>query len=257
LTLRVLLVDDEAIARRGLRQRLLGESDFEVVGEAEDVPSAVAALGELAPDLVFLDIQMPGGSGFDVIDAVGLDHMPATVFVTAFDEFALRAFDVHALDYVLKPIDGVRFRDTLGHLRSRLAPPPPADAGEFTRRVAAALSELGVAASRRWSKRLAVHANGRVALIAAHDVDHLESAGNYVEIHVGDRKRLLRETLTSLEARLDPEIFVRVSRSALVNLDRVAGFRPVFNGDFVVVLKDGREIAGSRRHREEFERRLA
>ena len=253
MTIHVLLVDDEPVARRGLRQRLRGETDMTIAGECGDGVAAIAAIAELQPDLVFLDIQMPELGGFEVIDAVGLERMPAVIFVTAFDQFAVRAFDVHALDYLLKPIDGERFQCALDRARRQLLQP----GGKFTERIAAALEDLGLGAPRRWAKRLAIKSAGRVMLIEARDIDRIEAAGNYVEVRVGAKAHLLRETLTNLETRLDPERFARVSRASIVNIERVRELQPMFNGDFVVVLRDGSEVVGSRRYRESLDKLLA
>ncbi|HEY0159779.1 MAG TPA: response regulator [Thermoanaerobaculia bacterium] len=246
--IRVLIVDDEPIARRGIRQRLRGEADVEVIGECGDGAEAIDAITELAPDLVFLDIQMPEVGGFDVVEAIGVARMPAVVFVTAYDEHALRAFDVHAVDYVLKPIDQHRFRTAVERARRRLAHAP----GQHDRRLAAALGELGRPA-QHYAKRLAIKGDGRVILVDIDEVDRLETAGNYVEVHSGARHHLVRETMASLEARLDPARFVRVSRSSIVNADRVRELQPMFSGDFVVVLRDGVKVAGSRRYRAAFD----
>jgi two-component system LytT family response regulator len=247
--IRALIVDDEPIARRGLRQRLRGETDVEVIGECGDGASAIGAITELAPDLVFLDIQMPEVGGFDVVEAIGVARMPAVVFVTAYDEHALRAFDVHAVDYVLKPIDRNRFRTAVERARRRLEQAP----GQLDRRIAAALGELGRPAPD-YAKRLAIRGDGRVMLVEVDEVDRLEAAGNYVEVHSGARHQLVRETMASLEARLDPARFVRVSRSSIVNAARVRELQPLFNGDFAVVLRDGTKVAGSRRYRAAFDR---
>ena len=247
--IRVLIVDDEPIARRGIRRHLRGEADLEVIGESGDGAAAIEAITGLAPDLVFLDIQMPEVGGFDVVEAIGVARMPAVVFVTAYDEHALRAFDVHAVDYVLKPIDRHRFRTAVERARRRLADAP----GQLDRRIAAALGELGRPA-HDYAKRLAIKGDGRVILVDVDEVDRLEAAGNYVEVHSGARHHLLRETMASLEARLDPARFVRVSRSSIVNADRVRELQPMFNGDFVVVLRDGTKVAGSRRYRAAFGR---
>jgi two-component system LytT family response regulator len=233
--IRVLIVDDEPIARRGILARLRDEVDLE-------------AITGLAPDLVFLDIQMPEVGGFDVIEAIGVARMPAVVFVTAYDEHALRAFDVHAVDYVLKPIDGHRFRTAVERARRRLAHAP----GQLDQRIAAALGELGRPAPD-YAKRLAIKGDGRVILVDVDEVDRLEAAGNYVEVHSGARHHLVRETMASLEGRLDPARFVRVSRSSMVSADRVRELQPMFNGDFVVVLRDGTKVAGSRRYRAAFD----
>lgn len=247
--IRVLIVDDEPIARRGIRQQLRGEADLAVIGESGDGAAAIDAITELAPDLVFLDIQMPEVGGFDVIEAIGVARMPAVVFVTAYDEHALRAFDVHAVDYVLKPIDRHRLRTAVERARRRLAHAP----GQLDRRIAAALGELGRPA-QDYAKRLAIKGDGRVILVDVGEVDRLEAAGNYVEVHSGARHHLVRETMTSLEARLDPARFVRVSRSSIVNADRVRELQPMFSGDFVVVLRDGTKVAGGRRYRAAFNR---
>jgi two-component system LytT family response regulator len=246
--IRVIVVDDEPIARRGIRQQLRSEPDLEIVGEYGDGAAAIDAITELAPDLVFLDIQMPEVGGFDVVEAIGVARMPAVVFVTAYDEHALRAFDVHAVDYVLKPIDRHRFRTAIERARRRLADAP----GQLDRRIAAALGELGRPA-HDFAKRLAIKGDGRVMLVDVDEVDRLEAAGNYVEVHSGARHHLLRETMAGLEARLDPARFVRVSRSSIVNADRVRELQPMFNGDFVVVLRDGTKVAGSRRYRGAFD----
>jgi two-component system LytT family response regulator len=244
--IRALIVDDEPIARRGVRHQLRGEADVEVIGECGDGAAAIDAIAELAPDLVFLDIQMPEVGGFDVVEAIGIARMPAVIFVTAYDEHALRAFDVHAVDYVLKPIDRHRFRTAVERARRRLADAPVHTA------IAAALKELGRPA-QDYAKRLAIKGDGRVFLVDVDEVDRLEAAGNYVEVHCGARHHLVRETMASLEARLDPARFVRVSRSSIVNADRARELQPMFNGDFVVVLRDGTKVAGSRRYRAAFE----
>jgi two-component system LytT family response regulator len=246
--IRVLIVDDEPIARRGIRQQLRGEADLEVIGECGDGAAAIDAITGLAPDLVFLDIQMPEVGGFDVVEAIGVARMPAVVFVTAYDEHALRAFDVHAVDYVLKPIDRHRFRTAVERARRRLAHAPGQLDSQFNRRIAAALGELGRLA-QDYAKRLAIKGDGRVILVDVDEVDRLEAAGNYVEVHSGARRHLVRETMASLEARLDPARFVRVSRSSIVHATRVRELQPMFNGDFVVVLRDGTKVAGSRRYR--------
>jgi two-component system LytT family response regulator len=254
--IRVLIVDDEPIARRGIRQRLRGEPDLEVIGEYGDGAAAIDAITGLAPDLVFLDIQMPEVGGFDVVEAIGVARMPAVVFVTAYDEHALRAFDVHAVDYVLKPVDRHRFRTAVERARRRLAHAPGQQLEErelsLDRRIAAALGELGRPA-HDYAKRLAIKGDGRVILVDVDEVDRLETAGNYVEVHSGARHHLVRETMASLEARLDPARFVRVSRSSIVNAGRVRELQPMFNGDFVVVLRDGTKVTGSRRYRAAFD----
>ena len=245
MTLRTLIVDDEPVARRGLLRLLRQEPDVEVVGECGDGRSAVDAIGTLSPDLVFLDVQMPELDGFGVVEAVGAERMPAVVFVTAFDQHAVRAFDAQAVDYVLKPVDPERFRRALQRVRARLAQPDP----DFAHRVAEVLKSLDRAPSPSWPTRLAIRSDGRVRLIDLDEVDRLVAAGNYVEVHAGANRHLLRETMTGLEARLDPQRFTRVSRAAIVSVARIREVQPLFNGDFVVLLDTGAQVTGSRRYR--------
>ncbi len=245
MSLRVLVVDDEPIARRGIL-RLLGQAaDVEVVGECGDGATAVAAIAALAPDLVFLDVQMPELDGFGVIDAIGGERMPAVVFVTAFDQHAVRAFDAQAIDYVLKPIDPERFARALQRARTRLAQP---DDG-FVQRVSAALQSLDRDGVKRYPTRLALRSEGRVRLIDLDAVERIIAAGNYVEVHAGAKPQRLRETMASLEARLDPQRFVRISRAAFVSIAHIREVQPLFNGDFVVLLNSGAQVNGSRRYR--------
>ncbi|MFM2288201.1 MAG: hypothetical protein RL684_1344 [Pseudomonadota bacterium] len=245
MTIRVLIVDDEPVARRGILRLLRKEPDIEVVEECGDGAAAISAISAHAPDLVFLDVQMPELDGFAVIEAIGGDRMPAVVFVTAFDQHAVRAFDAQAIDYVLKPIDPERFHRALQRARSHLAHPD----GGFIRRVSEALKSIDRGALQRYPSRLAIRSEGRVRLLDIDEVDRIVAAGNYVEIHAGAKQHLLRETMTSLEARLDPQRFIRVSRAAIVPIDRIREVQPLFNGDFVVLLKNGVQVNGSRRYR--------
>lgn len=245
MSLRVLIVDDEPVARRGILRLLQHEPDIEVVGECADGAQAVAAIGALAPELVVLDVQMPELDGFGVIAAIGSARMPAVVFATAFDQHAVRAFDAQAIDYVLKPIDPERFRRALQRARSHLAQP----AGDFVRRVADALRSLDRGELTRYPARLAIRSDSRVRLLDVDEVERITAAGNYVEIHAGGKPQLLRETMASLEARLDPQRFVRLSRAAIVNIAQIREVQPLFNGDFVVLLKSGAQVNGSRRYR--------
>ena len=253
MTIRALIVDDEPIARRGILRLLALEDDVTVIEECGDGASAVAAITTLAPDLVFLDVQMPELDGFAVVEAVGANRMPAVVFVTAFDHHAVRAFESQALDYVLKPIDPERFRRTLERARAHLAHPDD----DFVRRVALALGTIERGEVRRYPRRLALRSDGRVRLLDIDDVEQIVAAGNHVEVRSGDKRHLLRETMASLEARLDPERFVRVSRAAIVSIGHVREVQSLFNGDFVVILKDGSQVNGSRRYRAALERLLA
>jgi two-component system LytT family response regulator len=249
MRIRTLIVDDEMLARRGIRQYLDLEPDIEVVGECGDGLAAIEAITALQPDLVFLDISMPEADGFDVVAAVGADSMPATIFVTAYDQYAVRAFDIHALDYLLKPVEPERMLRALARARAQLSAKP----GDLAARVAAVLSELGGAQARRHLRRLPIKKPGRVILVDVDEVMRFEASGNYIEVYTRERMHLLRDTLTSLESRLDPEGFVRVSRSCIVNARHIRELQPQFSGDFVLVLADDSEVQGSRRYREGIE----
>jgi len=245
MTLRVLIVDDEPVARRGLLRLLQQEPDIEIVGECGDGAAAISAISTLAPDLVFLDVQMPELDGFAVIEAIGGNCMPAVVFVTAFDQHAVRAFDAQALDYVLKPVDPERFRRALQRARSHLAHP---DEG-FVRRVSEALKSLDRGELHRYPSRLAIRSEGRVRLLDIDEIDRIVAAGNYVDVHAGAKQHRMRETMASLESRLDPQRFIRVSRAAFVGIAHIREVQPLFNGDFVVLLNNGAHVKGSRRYR--------
>jgi two-component system, LytTR family, response regulator len=243
MTIRAVIVDDEPLARERIRALVSAHADVEVAGECGDGLAAVAALDDLRPDAVFLDVQMPGLDGFDVLAAA--EHLPAVVFVTAYDEHALRAFDAHAVDYLLKPIDERRFDIALARLRERLGAGrhPP----DEVRALAADLARY-----RGWSTRLAVRAGGRIELVPVADIHWIEAAGNYVCLHLGKAEHILRETLKSLEARLDPGSFARIHRSAIVNLDRIAHLEPIEHGEYLVTLRDGTSLYATR----SFSRRL-
>jgi two-component system, LytTR family, response regulator len=259
--LRVLLVDDEPLVRRGLRAFLAAERGVEVVGEARDGNEAVAAVRTLAPDVLFLDVQMPELDGFGVLDALGPER-PAVVFVTAFDAYAIRAFEVHAVDYLLKPFDEPRFRTALDRVRERVAARrggvPAPDAGGLDARLDALLVQLrgDGRVPTDWLARIAIRETDRVTYVPVGDVDWLEADDNYVRVHTRGGARLVRETLKSLESRLDPRHFARIHRSAIVNLERVRELRPTFNGEYVVVLATGARLTLSRGHRDAFFERM-
>lgn len=249
--IRSLIVDDEPLARARIRELLERESDIEVVGECADGQAAVRDIAAMVPDLVFLDVQMPALSGFGVLERLGTGPLPCIVFVTAYDAYALRAFEVHALDYLLKPFDRERFQRALQRVRDTLQ---HRKTGEVDRRLQELLAEL--AEGKRYLTRVVVKGDGASVLIQAGDVDYIESAGNYVRLHVGAERFLLRETMAALEESLNPAQFVRIHRSTMVNLDRVRGFEPYFHGDYVVRLHDGRTLTLSRTFREKVEERL-
>ena len=244
--LRVLIADDEPLARGTIRQLLADQPDVDVHWEASDGRQAVDTVREHRPDLVFLDVQMPALDGFEVVAEVGPEAMPTTVFVTAFDQYAVRAFDVAAVDYLLKPFDDARFYRALDRARkaARRHAEAPAD---LTAQLRTLLAAQTPEASGGTLDRLLVREGKRLAVLRTEAIDWAEADGDYVALHVGSRKHLVRETLTKLEAQLGPR-FVRVHRSAVVNLDRVRDLRPTASGDCTVSLFDGTEVRASRRY---------
>jgi two-component system, LytTR family, response regulator len=247
--IRVLIVDDEPIARRGVRLQLKGDPEVEIIGECANGLEAVDAIQKFAPDLVFLDVQMPEMDGFEVIEAVGVEQMPRVIFVTAYDQYTLRAFEVHALDYLLKPFDRERFLKALDYARSNL------ERGEFNRQLVRLLD--GRPAARKPLERLVIKSGGRIYFLNVEEVDWIEAADNYVELHVGRESHLLRETISGLAARLDPARFLRIRHSTIVNLERVKELRPLFRGEYLIVLRDGTELTSSRRYRKNLDAILA
>lgn len=240
--IRTLIVDDEPLARRGVRARLSDEAGFEIVGECKSGREAVAAIRRLGPDLVFLDVQMPGLSGFDVIAQVGPERMPMVIFVTAHDEHAIRAFSVQALDYLLKPIDGDRFLKALDGARRKLADRRDSSLG---RKLAALLGERA-GGSAPSGERIPVRDRGRIVLLDARDIECVEAEGDYVSVRAAGKTYLVRETMTAMESRLGAPRFLRIHRSTIVNVDRVREVRPQTNNEYVVVLRDGLELKASR-----------
>jgi two-component system LytT family response regulator len=249
--IRTLIVDDEPLARQRLRTLLDAEADIELVGECADGPQAVAALEEQRPDLLFLDVQMPGLDGFGVLEAVGGKPLPAIIFVTAYDRYALRAFEVHALDYLLKPFDRERFRKALDRARAQLHKDQGADASQKL----LALLE-GVKETRKPVERLVVKSGSRVSFVRVEEIDWIEAAGNYVRLHVGGDIHLLRETMNRLEGRLDAGQFKRIHRSTIVNVERIQELHPSFHGDYIVRLRGGHELTLSRGYRDRLQELL-
>jgi two-component system LytT family response regulator len=226
---RVLIVDDEEPARRKIRRLLSGETDVEIVGEAATGTDAIDAIRRLAPDLVFLDVQMPPPDGFGVVDALGRDRAPEVIFVTAFDEHALRAFEVRALDYLLKPVTSARFREALDRARERLLAPSTPKARPLV--------------------RILVRDETKAFLLTLDRVDRIEAEGNYVRLHSGGKSYPVRTAIGALAARLDTDKFLRISRSAIVRLDAIKELHPWFHGDYHVVMTDGARLTWTRRYR--------
>ncbi len=251
--IRALVVDDEPMARDRVLSLLQQEEDIEVVGECSDGVQAVAAIQHHAPDLVFLDVQMPGHTGFEVIQAVGAERMPTVIFVTAYDEYALRAFEVHALDYLLKPFGRDRFQQTLRHTRAYLE---RRRAGDLGRRLLALVNDIKTDPEPSRLDRLVVKSGGRVFFLRTDEIDWIEAAGNYVRLHLGEDSHLFRETMTRMEARLDGRRFVRIHRSRIVNTERVKELQPWFNGEHVIILQNGTRLTLSRGYRDKLQEQL-
>ncbi len=246
MNLRVAIVDDEPVARRRIRRLLRPERGVTIVAECGDGAAAVKAIRTLAPDVIFLDVQMPELDGFGVLRALGSGPLPAVIFVTAFDRYAIDAFEVHALDYLLKPVSADRCARALARARAAIA----------ERRAAAdprLLTMLSESSRRRTLTRLPVRTSGRVVIVELADVDWIQAADNYVTLHAGGQEHLLRETLGRLERELDPDRFVRIHRSAVVQVDRIRELLPAFHGDFIVVLRDGTRLTLSRGYRAKVE----
>jgi two-component system, LytTR family, response regulator len=249
--IRTLVVDDEPMGRERVLSLLQQEEDVEVIGECSDGTQAIAAIQQHSPDLVFLDVQMPGANGFGVIDAVGADRMPNVIFVTAYDEYALKAFEYHALDYLLKPFNRDRFKETLKHARASLE---RRRAGDLGRRLLALVNDIKPDAPRL--ERLVVKSGGRVFFLRTDEIDWIEAAGNYVRLHLGEESHLFRETMNRMEGRLDARRFVRIHRSRIVNTERIKELQPWFNGEYVVILQNGTRLTLSRGYREKLQERL-
>jgi two-component system LytT family response regulator len=251
MTIRTLIVDDEPLARRRLRRLLRAERDVDILGECADGATAVDTIRAMAPDLVLLDVQMPERDGFHVLQALGQARLPDIIFVTAHDRYAVRAFEVHALDYLLKPVDAGRLGTALERARTRLT---ERQRGPVDPRLLALLKDLSV--ERRYLTRIPVKSEGRVLVVDLEDVDWIGAADNYVTLHAGSREHLLRDTMGRLERELDPERFVRIHRSAIVQLDRIRELVSDFHGDFEIILRDGTRLTLSRSYRAKVETAL-
>jgi two-component system, LytTR family, response regulator len=245
LKIRTLIVDDEPLGRERIRTLLREDAEVEVVGECADGRQAIAAVERLKPDLLFLDVQMPEMDGFAVVDAMAAQHMPAIIFVTAYDRYAVQAFEVHALDYLLKSFDRERFQSAVARAKQEIR---RSREGALNERLAGLLEDLESRKQR--ATRVVIKSAGRIFFLPVEEIDWVEAADNYVRIHAGVEAHLVRETLQSLEGRLDPARFLRIHRSTIVNLDRIRELHPLFHGDYAVRLRDGTELTLSRNYRE-------
>jgi two-component system, LytTR family, response regulator len=241
MKIRTLIIDDELLARKLIRRLLATEEGIEIVGECADGRAAVSSIAKVLPDLIFLDVQMPEWGGFEVLERIDSAQMPVIIFVTAYDKFALKAFEANALDYLLKPLDDERFHQALNRVRTYLN-------GKGTEAVRERLIGLihQLSPQSKPISRLAVKAGGRVVFLRVGEIDWIDTVGNYLGLHVGKESYLLRGRLNELEKKLSPDQFFRIHRSTIINLDRVKEFQPLFKGEGIVVLKDGTRLAASR-----------
>jgi two-component system LytT family response regulator len=246
MKIRTLIVDDQLIGREALRHLLQQEPDLEIVGMAANGCEAVESINRLAPDLVFLDVQMPDLDGFEVAAKINRTRMPIIIFVTARDDVALKAFDAHALDYIVKPCQPERLRLALQRARQQLQ---SNQTGEIQRKLDELLRDLKV--SSRYPQRLTIKSNGRILFLRVTDINLVEAAGNYVKLFVGNETYLYRETMTALEEKLPPEHFLRISRSAIVNVESVRELHPLFHGEYMVSLRNGTQVTLTRGYREQ------
>lgn len=262
--IRTIIVDDEPLARRGIRARLERAGGYAVVAECASGREAVAAIREHAPAVVFLDVQMPGVDGFGVVDEIGADHMPVTIFVTAYDAHALRAFEAHAFDYLLKPIDDDRFAKTIDRAKNRIT---EREESGVARKLAALMNDIRPARSAAESgqphraetpdaappaalpTRIAIRDRDRVVFIDIADIDWIGADGDYVRIHTAGKSHLVRDTMAAMETRLDPNTYVRIHRSTIVNVSRIKELRPYTSREYAVILRDGTRLRLSRRFR--------
>jgi two-component system LytT family response regulator len=250
-TIRTVVVDDEKPARLRLLELLQREADVEVVGVASDGEEAVEMVRRLTPDVLFLDVQMPGLDGFGVLEALGPEQLPVTIFVTAYDKYAIQAFDAHAIDYLLKPYGDQRFEDAIRRARKYLGTERARELGGDA--VAAARERQSVDAYSGCLERVVLKSNGCVTFLDVDDIDWIEAAGVYVYLHVGQKLHLYRSSVAQLLQRLDSQRFVRIHRSSAVNTARIRELRPRSHGDYTLLLKDGTELTMSRGYRTQLE----
>ncbi len=249
--LRVLIVDDEPLAREKIAALLAEDADIEIIGEYGNGLAAVAAIEAQSPDLVFLDVQMPELDGFGVLESVAAEFMPFVIFVTAYDRYALRAFEAQALDYLLKPFDQDRLGKALQRAKRQIE---RERASGVNQQLVALLADLK--AKPKMLERLVIKSGGRVFFLRAEEIDWIEAAANYVQLHVGQESHLLRETINSLAARLDPDKFLRIHRSIIVNIERIKELHPWFHGKYAIVMRDGTQLTSSRGYREHLQKLL-
>lgn len=244
MKIKTLVIDDEPLARERIFRMLSNETDIEIVGESGNGAEAISLIREREPDLVFLDIQMPEMNGFEVLETIVPQQIPAIIFVTAYDQYAIRAFDFHALDYLLKPFNRERFSSALNRAREQVN---KKNLDERSEMFVSLLTDLK--ARKEYLEKIILRSEGRIYFLKTEEIDWIEASGNYIKIHVGKESHLLRETMNSIETRLDPNKFSRIHRSTIVNSDRIKELYPLFNGDYTLILKDKTELILSRSYR--------
>lgn len=248
--LRALIIDDEPLARKRIQLLAADEPELTIIGECASGHDALAAIEHDAPDLLFLDIQMPEMDGFELLEKISRAHLPLVIFTTAFDQHAVRAFETHALDYLLKPFKPARFKAAVARARSHLADRHSTTAAHGLIELLAARQIAAPAPSANYLSRITIKTGEKVLVVKTADIDSIESAGNYVAINIGKDCHILRETLNALESQLNPDHFLRVSRSAIVNLDHIKELQPMFKGEHVIILHNGKSLAMTRGLRE-------
>ena len=254
-TIRTVLIDDEPLARRNIRLLLKDDAEVEIVGEASSGREALALIRRHSPDLVFLDIQMPEMDGFGVLEHIDAEQLPVIIFVTAFDHYALKAFEFHALDYLLKPFDDARFEKALRQAKRQIE---QREVKDLSQRLVALLEgrdsqSLDASEKHTYVSRLLIKSSGRVFFLKTDEIDYVQAEDYYVKLQVGRKGHLLRETMNEIEAKLEPSKFLRIHRSTIVNIERIRELQQHFNGDYIVVLQDGTELKLSRSRREQLQ----
>ena len=257
MKIRTIIADDEPLAREKIRNLLAEDPDIELIGECADGIETVTAIRNQQPDLVFLDVQMPELDGFGVLKALSDSNMPTLIFVTAYDQYALRAFEVHALDYLLKPFDRQRFQKALQRAKEHIR---KEKSGEVNEKLLTLLEDLKSEKSnnheRKYLDRLVIKAGGRVTFLKTEEIDWIEAAGNYIRLYIGKDSHLLRDTMNNIQTKLDPEKFLRIHRSTILKIDRIKELQPWYHGEYVVTLENGKQLTSSRSYRHQLSKLL-
>jgi len=257
MKIRTIIADDEPLAREKIRTLLAKDPDIELIGECADGIETVTAIRNQQADLVFLDVQMPELDGFGVLKALNDSNLPTLIFVTAYDQYALRAFEVHALDYLLKPFDRERFQKALQRAKEHIR---KEKSGEVNEKLLTLLEDLKSEKSnnheRKYLDRLVIKAGGRVTFLKTEEIDWIEAAGNYIRLYIGKDSHLLRDTMNNIQTKLDPEKFLRIHRSTILKIDRIKELQPWYHGEYVVTLENGKQLTSSRSYRDKLSRLL-